>query len=478
MSKQNGASSAINLKDLSFVALFSLMFGSMMGSGVFDIPQNIAHNASLVAVLIGWAITAIGMLALGWAFVYLTKKRADIQSGVYGYAKHGFGDYVGFNAAWGYWLNALLGNASYLIYIFATLGNFAIFKFFGNGTNLTALICESVLIWLIYILIIRGIKGASIVNIVISSVKILALLAVIIIFIIGFNWSKFSANLTPNLQWGDLFTQVKSTMLVTVWDFIGIEAACVYALRAKKMGDVAKATMLGVTVVLVIDALISILPFGILNGSEISSLATPSAAGVLAVITSAASADLVRVAIIISVAGALLAWMLLATNISYLAAEDRALPQKFMRLNHKNVPVNALLASTITLQIFILAAFVTHSVYLTMIKLATSLILIPYLLSALFAFKLVIHERKIDWLSFIKGALASLYGIWLMYAGGINYLLFSTLLYLIGIIFYAIAKKEQGKPVFINNFEKIVFGVLVVIAIISVFLWYSGNLTV
>ena len=477
MSNQSGSSSAVNLKDLSFVALFSLMFGSMMGSGVFDIPQNVAHRASLVAVIISWAITAIGMLALGWAFVHITKKRSDIQSGIYGYAKHGFGDYVGFNSAWGYWLNALLGNASYLIYIFATLGNFAIFKFFDNGTNLVALICESLLIWLVYILIIRGIKEASIVNIVITSIKILALLAVVIVFIIGFNWDKFSSNLTLDLRWGSMLTQIKSTMLVTVWDFIGIEAAFIYALRAKKMGDVAKATMLGVTVVLVIDALISILPFGILSSVAVSELSTPSTAGVLALVTSATSANFIRGAVIISVTGALLAWMLLATNIFYLAAEDKALPRKMMKLNHKNVPVNALLASVIALQIFILAAYFTNSVYLTMIKLATSLILVPYLLSALFAFKLVIQEQKFDLLSFIKGTLAVLYGVWLIYAGGLNYLVFSTLLYVVGIIFYAIAKKEQNKPVFASKFEKIIFAVLAIISLISLSLWYTGNLS-
>lgn len=35
----------VNFKELSFLALFSLIFGSMMGSGVFDIPQNVSHQA-------------------------------------------------------------------------------------------------------------------------------------------------------------------------------------------------------------------------------------------------------------------------------------------------------------------------------------------------------------------------------------------------------------------------------------------------
>jgi len=104
--------SKIDFKDLSFFALFSLTFGSMMGSGVFDIPQNIANRAGAVAVILHWGIVAVGMIALAWSFVYISNKRPDIKSGIYGYAKFGFGDYVGFSSAWGYWLNALLGNAS------------------------------------------------------------------------------------------------------------------------------------------------------------------------------------------------------------------------------------------------------------------------------------------------------------------------------------------------------------------------------
>ncbi len=303
-----------NIKDLSFVALFSLIFGSMMGSGVFDIPQNISHGAGVIAISIGWIITTIGILSLAWAFIYITRKRPDIQSGLYGYAKHGFGDYIGFNSAWGYALNSLLANASYLIYICATLGNFAMFHYFGKGNTISALAAETILIWAVYFLINRGIREASYVNILISSIKILTLIAVIIVFIIGFHWARFKTNIHFEVKLGSIFDQVKSTMLVTVWDFTGIEAACIFALRAKKMQDVAKATLLGAIVVCIIDATISILPFGMLPGDVIRNLSTPSTAGLLASIYGVTSGDIIRVTVIISVAGALLAWTMLATN--------------------------------------------------------------------------------------------------------------------------------------------------------------------
>lgn len=455
-----------NVKELSFVALFSLIFGSMMGSGVFDIPQNVSNRAGVIAVSLGWVITVIGILALSWSFIYITRKRPDIQSGLYGYAKHGFGDYIGFNSAWGYALNALLANASYLIYICATLGNFALFKFLGKGNTLSSLLTESILIWIVYFLINRGIREAAYVNVMISSIKFLTLIAVIIILIIGFNYAKFKSNLHFEFKLGSIFEQTKSTMLVTVWDFTGIEAACIFALRAKSMQDVAKATLLGAISVCVIDAAISILPFGILPGEMIRNLATPSTAGLLESIYGVTSGAIIRITVVISVIGALLVWTMLAANMFYVAALDKTMPKFLTKMNNRNVPSHAVLISSLAAQIFIILAFFTHAVYLMMIQLATSLILLPYLFASLFAMKLVIVERKIDILSVIKGILAVFYGIWLVYSGGMVFLALSTLMYLVGAIFYISAKYEQQQPIFENGFE---LGLFIIFVLVTLF---------
>lgn len=41
-------------------ALTALVIGSMVGSGVFSLPQNMAAGAGPLAIMIGWAITAVG----------------------------------------------------------------------------------------------------------------------------------------------------------------------------------------------------------------------------------------------------------------------------------------------------------------------------------------------------------------------------------------------------------------------------------
>lgn len=476
---KNISPGSVDFKDLTFFALFSLTFGSIMGSGVFDIPQNIANRAGAMAVVLHWIIVAIGMLALAWSFVYISKKRPDIKSGIYGYAKFGFGDFVGFNSAWGYWLSALLGNASYLIFIFATLGNFL--GIFGHGATagatLQAFIGESILIWVVYIIISLGIKEASYVNVMITTLKILAIAAILLVFFYGFKWNIFKTNMsTLDLHLGSMLTQIKSTMLVTVWDFIGIEAACIYAIYAKSMKDVARATMLSVIVVIIIDTLISVLPFGIMPTASVQALQTPSTAGIMAAVIGPISANLIRFSVLICVVGAILAWQMLATNIIYLSALDKTMPKFLTKLNKKLVPSSSLLLSTLTLQFFIICAYKSGAIYLNMIQMATSLVLVPYLLAAMYAFKLIITDKKIYYYELIKGIVAVSYSVWLTYAGGLKYLAISSIMYFIGIFVFYKARHENGQKLLMNRFEVVMFLVIIITAITCSVLWFNGTL--
>lgn len=64
-------------------ALIALVVGSMIGGGIFSLPQNMAARADVGAVLIGWSITAVGMLALAFVFQTLANRKPELDSGVY-----------------------------------------------------------------------------------------------------------------------------------------------------------------------------------------------------------------------------------------------------------------------------------------------------------------------------------------------------------------------------------------------------------
>ncbi|OSI12937.1 amino acid permease, partial [Neisseria dumasiana] len=62
-------------------SLVALVVGSMVGGGIFSIPQNMASGAAAGAILIGWGVTAIGMLMLAFVFQTLANRKPDLDNG-------------------------------------------------------------------------------------------------------------------------------------------------------------------------------------------------------------------------------------------------------------------------------------------------------------------------------------------------------------------------------------------------------------
>ncbi|MBP5104647.1 arginine-ornithine antiporter, partial [Pseudomonas protegens] len=147
-----------------------------------------------------------------------------------------------------------------------------------------------------------------------------------------------------------------------------------------------------------------------------------------------------------------------------------------------HVPANALWLTNAMVQIFLVITLFSASTYLSLIYLATSMILVPYLWSAAYAVLLAVRgesyeqalaERKKD---LIIGSIALLYAIWLLYAGGVKYLLLSALLYAPGVVLFAKAKMELHKPIF-TNVEKLIFAAVVIGALVAAYGLYDGFLT-
>ena len=85
----------------------------------------------MLGAIIAWTIAGAGMLMLAFVFQRLAMRKPDLDAGIFAYAKAGFGDYVGFNSAIGYWASACAGNTSYWVLITATMS--AVVPGFGAG---------------------------------------------------------------------------------------------------------------------------------------------------------------------------------------------------------------------------------------------------------------------------------------------------------------------------------------------------------
>ncbi|OEC41530.1 arginine-ornithine antiporter [Pseudomonas sp. 1D4] len=463
-------------------ALVALVVGSMIGGGIFSLPQNMAASADAGAILIGWAITAVGMLTLAFVFQTLANRKPNLDGGVYAYAKAGFGDYMGFSSAWGYWISAWLGNVGYFVLLFSTLGYF--FPIFGEGNTPAAIVGASVVLWAVHFLVLRGIREAAFINLVTTIAKVVPLFLFILICLFAFKLDIFTADIwgTKNPELGSVMNQVRNMMLVTVWVFIGIEGASIFSARAEKRSDVGKATILGFVIVLLLLVLVNVLSLGIMTQPELAQLKNPSMAAVLEHVVGHWGAVLISVGLVVSLVGALLSWVLLCAEILFAAAKDHTMPEFLRRENANHVPANALWLTNAMVQLFLIVTLFNNSTYLSLIYLATSMILVPYFWSAAYAVLLPLRGETYEQDASERGkdlaiaGLALIYATWLLYAGGVKYLLLSALLYAPGAILFAKAKHELGQPVF-TPVEKLIFAAVVIGALVAAYGLYDGFLT-
>jgi arginine:ornithine antiporter/lysine permease len=466
-------------RPLQLAALAALVIGSMIGSGIFSLPQNMAAGAGAGAILLGWLITGAGMLTLAFVYQSLAVRQPALDNGVYAYARATGGDLVGFSSAWGYWISAWIGNAGYLVIFFAALATF--FPQLGDGNNALAIAGASVLLWLLHGLTLAGVRSAAFANMLTTVAKLVPLVLFVLLVAAAFHVDTFKTDFWATAKLGSVFDQVKSTMLVTVWVFIGIEGASVYSARAASRSDVGRATLIGFVTVLALLMAVSLLSLGVLGQADLAALKNPSMAGVLNKAAGPWGAALVSIGLLVSVGGALLAWILLAAETLYTPAKEQLMPRVMARENANGSPAMALWITNGATQVFLLLTLWANATYLALIMLATSMILVPYLLTGVHALRSALkgtgYERgeRARSRDIVLAGLASLYCVWLLYAAGPKYLLFSALLYAPGLLVFAWTRREQKRSAF-SAAESIGAATLLAIAALAAYLLGSGGL--
>jgi arginine:ornithine antiporter/lysine permease len=309
---------------LSRNALIALVIGSMVGSGIFALPASFGRATGALGAMIAWVIAGAGMLMLAFVFQALSRRRPDLDAGIYAYATAGFGDYLGFASAAGYWIGCCLADVACLVLIKATLGQF--FPIFGDGTTPTAIAAASVLLWGVHFLVLRGIKGAAALN------------------TVAFDPELFRRNFwgTEQPEFSNVLGQVRSTMLLTVFVFVGIEGASVYSRYATNRTDIGIATVVGFLTVLLLLVLVTLLSYGVLPRLKLETLRNPSMAGVMESMIGPWGGVFISVGLLISILGNYLSWSLLAAEVLHSAAVHRTMPSFLARQNACNVPAGAL----------------------------------------------------------------------------------------------------------------------------------------
>ncbi len=425
----------------------------MVGAGVFSLPQRFAEETGVWGALVAWLIAGSGMLMLAFVFQRLSMRKPGLDAGVFAYAKAGFGNYVGFFSAAGYWASACVGNVTYWVLTMSTLG--ALFPQLGAGDTLLAVVLSSAGLWGFFFLIRRGIKEATAINRIVTIAKVVPILVFVLFAVFLFDPAVFAGNLTGADYTGPLFEQVSNTMLVTVFVFLGVEGASVYSRHARRREDVGRATILGFLSVFAIFASVTIVSYGVLPMEQLAQLRQPSMAGVLEAGVGTWGLVFVSAGLIISVMGAYLAWSLMSAEVLYVAAREKDMPRFLSRLSADDVPVNALLLSTLLSQLVMVITYFSGDAFDFALDMTAVLTLFSLLFAALYALKLgwsgEAYEgapgrtRRSDLATAVT---ATVYSVFLVYAAGLPLVLLSMLFYAPATVLFVIARREQGLRVF------------------------------
>lgn len=469
---------------LSLPALTAVVVGSMVGAGIFNLPGRFATATGPFGAIIAWAIAGTGMYMLARVFQSLAEKRPDIDAGVFAYAKAGFGDYMGFLSAFGYWLGSCLGNVFYWVLIGSTLGRFFP-EIFGDGSTATAIIVSLVGIWAFHFMILRGIEQATVINTIVTIAKIVPLIVAILAFVFFFNYAQFSENFFGGVDMPEktLLAQVRDTMLITVFVFLGIEGASVYSRYAKKRADVGTATILGFVAVTGLMVAVTLLPYATAPRAAIAGVANPSLAGALELVVGHWGAVFISIGVLVSVLGAYLAWSLICAEVMFAAAKSQDMPKLFAAQNRNRVPANALWLTNSVVSLFVVSTYWSRDAFNFMLDMTSVTSLLPYLLVAGYGvllarsgvgYETTPHERGRDQ---VFAWIAVVYTLFMFVAAGLKYVLLVAVLFVPGtILLYFWARREQKALVF-TQAELIIFGITVVAAAIGVYGLLTGTIT-
>jgi arginine:ornithine antiporter / lysine permease len=466
---------------MSLTQLTAMVVGGMVGAGIFSLPRTFAGATGPFGAVIAWLIAGTGMYMLARVFQSLASRKPDLDAGVFAYAKAGFGDYPGFLSAFGYWISSCIGNVSYWVLIKATLGRF--FPVFGDGNTVVAILVASVGIWLFHFMILKGVQQAAFINTIVTIAKVIPILIFVIIMLFFFKADMFRGNFYGGGLEGSLFQQVKATMLVTVFVFIGIEGASVYSRYAQKRSHVGVATIAGFIGVTALMVLVTLTPYGALQRADVAEMRQPSMAAALEAVVGHWGAVFVSLGLLVSVLGAYLAWSLICAEVLFAAAKNKDMPKLFATENANRVPAAALLLTNIVVQIIVVSTYFSRDAFSLMLNLTSAMSLIPYLFVAAYGLQVSRRGETYDvqpegrQRDLIIAFVAVLYTAFMIYAGGLKFILLAAILYAPGTVLYIWARREQNVKVF-KPVDIFILVVVIVGALVGISQLASGRIAI
>ena len=405
----------------------ALVVGSMIGSGVFLLPASLAPYGA--SSLLGWGVTLCGAVLLALTFARLAR-RWPRTGGPYVFAREGFGDATGFIVAWSYWVSVWCGTAAIAVAFAGSIG--AVWPPL-TATPLRAAACALGGLWLCSAVNLAGLREAGRMQVVTTVLKVVPLL----LFGGVALWFVDSSHYTPfNPSGASLPNAVQATVALTLWAFLGLEAATIPAgaihdaERTIPRATVLGTLLAGIATILACTAVLGLLPADVVKASQ-----APMADAARGLWGTTAGIGIALVATV-SCLGALNGWVLISAQVPFAAARDGLMPKAFARENAKGSPAFGVIASSALASLLVLSNF-SHSLvqlFTFSILLSTAATLLPYVVSTAAWLRRGEREGR------IVAALALIYSLYALVGTGRESLLWGAGLLAAGVPIYVLQR--------------------------------------
>lgn len=392
---------------IGFWAVFALVAGSQIGSGVFMQPASLAPFG--MYSLLGWLISGGGAISLALVFAWLCS-RYPKTGGPCVYMQEAFGPITGFFTGWTYWV---ISWVSTTVLFVASIGYLS--PLLGHPSATTRLLLELGLLFFLTWLNLRGVVAAGRAEFVLSLLKIIPLVIMPAAALFFFDANNFTTDPTKVVA-TDLSGTLSSVALLTLWGFIGLETATTAAGSVKDpTKTIPRAIFLGTLSVAVLYFFNSMAIMGLLPGAELANSKAPYADAAQAVFGGSWHLVVSAIAAVVCI-GTANAWTLSAGQAALGLAQDGLLPQAFARTNKHGAPVVGLLTSCVGIvPILILTGNENLVAQINMIiDFSVTAFLFVYLGCVLAFFKLMRKEAHTSWLYIVAAIIGGGFCVWVL----------------------------------------------------------------
>lgn len=476
MNKEKGS----NKQGIGIISLAALVVGSAIGGGVFGIMEDLSQS-SAKAVLFSWLLVGTSMMMLSLSINNVSKKKPEVEKGIYAYAREGFGDFSGFISGWGYWITCWLGNVAFAALLMSAIGTFI--PLFSGGQNVPSIILGSVFLWAYAWLVNQGVENASVLNAIVTIAKLVPIFIFIFAALIFFDFTTFNVDFSGTQMMDEVgvtvpfYDQILGSIMVMLWVFVGIEGASVVGSRANKKSDVGKATILGLVGLIIVYVLVSVLPYGVLSREQLQSIQSQPAMGqAFEMMVGPWGKVLINGGLIISLLGVWLSWTILPVETMRSMAKENLLPNSWAEVNEKNAPTKAIILTTICTNLFLITLLFTDKAYNFAYTLGTASIFITWLFIGLYQVKISIQRKET--VQIIIGLIACIFQIWAIFFVAFKEIFIVLMMFLPGIYFYYQGRKEVTKGRVFQGLDLLLMIILAVLGIVAIVLFFSGTLSI